>query len=63
MDLQLYINNIAMCLDIVDPLYARRQDCQQNALIKCYNLIKSQLSINHNKFKQDPSIHFQPKTP
>ena len=51
--LQVYINNIARCLDIVDNLSERRQDNQWNTLIQCDTIFTSQLSTNCNNLQQD----------
>ena len=47
-ELQLYINNIARCIGIVDLLSAGRQDHQCYTLTKCVTLLKIQLSTNYN---------------
>ena len=51
--LQLYINNIARCLGILDLLSAKRKYHQWNNLIKCYTIFTSHLSTNFKNSQQD----------
>ena len=46
-ELQLFINNIARCLSILDIIYARIQDYWWNNLIQCYTLFKTWLSTTY----------------
>ena len=55
-ELKFYINNISRCLGIVVVLSTRRQYDQLNTIMKCSNIFKGILSINHNNIQQVSDI-------
>ena len=55
-ELQVYINNISGCLDIVDLISAMRQYHKWNMLVKSDTIFTSQLSNIYNNFQQESDI-------
>ena len=62
-ELQFYINNIARCIGIVDIIFTSRKDHPWNTIIKCYTLLKSQLSKNNKKFQWELDLNYQSAIP